>query len=107
MSKKILSIILFSVCVKLYSQTQLEVRDAVWNNSDADFKVLQIPEKWNKESAVIIAINTSYTANFVTRMVGLSAVRYVNEIYTYHYRIKLLDAAAIKEYSQLSFNSLK
>lgn len=107
MSKKNLLIIILSICIKLSSQTQLEVRDAVWNNADADFKVSQIPEKWNKESAVIIAISTAYTADFVTRMVGLSTVRYVNEIYTFHQRVKLLDAAAIKEYSQLSFNSLK
>ncbi|MBI3518884.1 MAG: DUF3857 domain-containing protein [Bacteroidetes bacterium] len=108
MSKKIFSIILvFSVCIKLSSQTQLEIRDAIWANADNEFKVMQIPEKWNKESAVVIALKTSYTADFVTRMVGLSTVRYINEISTFHKRIKLLDAAAIKEYSELSFNSLK
>ena len=107
MSKKILFILFLYASVKLNSQTQIEIRDAVWANADNEFKGIQIPEKWNKESAVIIALKTSYEADFVTRMVGLSTVRYLNEIYVFHKRVKLLDAAAIKEFSQLSFNALK
>lgn len=90
-----------------YSQTEEELRAAVWNNSSKEFSVKDIPEKWKNESAVVIASSSDYYTDFITKMQGLGVTRLNVTVSTFHRRIKLLDNAAVKEFSQFNFNSLK
>jgi hypothetical protein len=69
--------------------------DEVYGDKDPDFQVKDIPEKWKGESAVIIA----QKANFIYRKrnSGLEGEEMVRK------RIKLLDKAAVEEFSQFYF----
>jgi Domain of Unknown Function with PDB structure (DUF3857) len=73
-----------------------EIKQQVWNSSDKDFLVTQIPDKWKGESAVIIAKSTTL---FYRKAVLANDLSYDR---VYHYRIKLLDKKALEEYAQFS-----
>lgn len=90
----------------LRAQTEQEnkIKAEIWSNAPAEFKVSSVPEKWQKESAVIIATSLDYDADFATKMQGLSVIQFYVEKVTSHHRIKLIDKAAVKEYSELTFN---
>jgi hypothetical protein len=88
------------------AQTEQEkkVKMEIWGNAPDEFKSTAIPSKWNNESAVILATSIDYEADFATRMVGLNVTQFYVEKVTSHHRIKLLDKASVKEFSELSFN---
>jgi hypothetical protein len=77
---------------KADSDEEKKVKAEIWNNAPSDFKVTQVPKKWENESAVIIATQLDY------------ALKGSNEKVFSHHRVKLLDKAAVKEFSELSFN---
>ena len=78
------------------AQNKEEIKQFFWGPKDAHAKVTAIPEKWNQESAVILFKNDYYNFHkFGKSVTYTSAVRK---------RIKLLDAAAVKEFSEFSFN---
>lgn len=73
-----------------------EVKALMWGNTDKDFQVTQIPDKWKEEQAVILAkSNVLYYRKDPNRFTSnLNYDRYT------HYRIKLLSSKAIEEYAQ-------
>lgn len=73
-----------------------EIRQQVWNNRDKDFLITQIPDKWKRESAVIIAKSTTL---FYRKAVLANELKYDR---VYHYRIKLLDKKALEEFTQFT-----
>jgi hypothetical protein len=75
------------------------IKEKMWQSGDPDFKLTKVPDKWKKESAVVLARSMEYQ---VRKELVLSLLD--ENLYT-HQRIKLLDAAAVKEYSELSFES--
>jgi hypothetical protein len=79
------------------SQKEIEkkLKDELWTNAPPEFKATEVPEKYKNESAVFLAISIDYT---------LSDLKYYVEKANIHFRIKLLDKAAINEYSELSFD---
>jgi hypothetical protein len=74
-----------------------ELRDEMWNSKDKDFLVTQIPQKWDHESAVIIAQLTrfEYKKPVLTKHLIYNTYR--------HYRIKLIDKKSIEEYKEISY----
>lgn len=73
-----------------------KVRELFWGANDAYKNVTEINPKWNNESAVVIYKNVNYDYHkFAKRVTYTSSVRK---------RIKLLDKAAVEDYSEFSFN---
>lgn len=77
--------------------TYEKIKAKFWN--DPDFKSKDVPDKWKNESAVILAKYYEYE---VKKEVILN---YIYENIYLHKRIKLLDKAAINEFSEMSFES--
>lgn len=72
-----------------------KIKKRMWQNSESAFAVTKIPKKWENESAVVIAKSVDY--EYMASNTGIFSY-----VYT-HYRIKLLDKKAVKEFSELSF----
>ena len=89
---------------KAQTEEEKKIKTDIWNNAPAEFKSLDIPAKWENESAIILATSLDYDADFATRMQGLSVIQFYVEKVVAHHRIALLDKAAVKEYSELTFN---
>ncbi|GEM_PF-439918 len=86
----------FQPAVAIDSQKDEEIREMMWNSGDEDFQVIEIPEKWADQSAVIIAKsnNLSYKKDVL-----INNLRYNREV---HIRIKLLNQTALEKYAQFS-----
>ncbi|RDI09827.1 hypothetical protein [Flavobacterium sp. AG291] len=78
-----------------FAQKKEEIRDLFWGANDPYKSVVEIPEKWKNESAVVIYKNENYDFHkFGVNVTYTSSTRK---------RVKLLDQAAIKEFSEFSF----
>ncbi|QCK16192.1 DUF3857 domain-containing protein [Mangrovivirga cuniculi] len=74
-----------------------EIKKLMWETVDSEFKVTEIPEKWNGKSAVIIA-----KEHFLSyRKPAFAGVLQYDHYF--HHRVKLLDQSAVEEFSQFSF----
>ncbi len=91
-----LLIVLFLSTTLSNSQTKEEIKEFFWGKNDAYKSANSIPEKHKNESAVIIYKNQ----NFDYHKFGKS----VTFISSYRKRIKLLDQAAVKEFSEFSYD---
>lgn len=79
-----------------YSQEKEEIKDFFWGKSDVYKNSIETPEKWKNESAVVIFKYEYYNyKSSGSKVVYTSAIRK---------RLKLQDQAAIKEFSEFSFN---
>jgi hypothetical protein len=77
------------------------VRDKMWGLEDTDFKASLVPDKWKKESAVVLCRSFEYQVK------KQAMTNYVDEnLYTRN-RIKLQDQSAVNRYSEMSFQSSK
>lgn len=77
------------------SKQELEVKDSFWGANDSQKGIVDIPEKWKKESAVIL-----YQEYFYDYHKYAKNVRYTSST---RKRIKVMDKAAIEDYSEFSF----
>jgi hypothetical protein len=84
---------------KEYQEEAAEVKNEIWDGKDAAFNVTAVPEKYNNESAVILALR-------FTMGTGHSH-RQKHEATTMHQRIKIQDKAALEEYSEFNIQKLK
>ncbi|MBU2928442.1 DUF3857 domain-containing protein [Winogradskyella psychrotolerans] len=88
-------LLLFSVSVFSQSKEELAAKDFFWGANDAYKNVIEVPEKWAKESAVILYKNENYDFHkFGKNVTYTSSIRQ---------RIKLLDKAAVEEFSEFAF----
>ncbi|QXP59200.1 DUF3857 domain-containing protein [Olleya sp. HaHaR_3_96] len=96
--KKLLIITLaFILSTQLYSQTKIEEKAEAffWGANDTHKSSFDIPEKWVNESAVILYKNENYDFHkFGKNVTYTTSIRK---------RVKLLDAAAVEEFSEFSF----
>jgi len=96
--RKSLFILFAIVCsTTLFSQTKTEeeAKQFFWGAEDKYKTANTIPDKWKNESAVIIYKNENYDFHkYGKRVTYKTAIRK---------RIKLLDNAAVKEFSEFSF----
>ncbi|SRX72225.1 DUF3857 domain-containing protein [Aequorivita antarctica] len=102
MIKKIFGItffVLFSITAisqsKKTLEKQEEIKNLVWNDNDPYKNVMDIPENWKNESAVFLVKNIKYIYNRPGNSIEYTKIE--------RDRIKLLDQAAISEYSELKY----
>ncbi|KGO86615.1 hypothetical protein Q765_10355 [Flavobacterium rivuli WB 3.3-2 = DSM 21788] len=78
-----------------FAQDKAEVKELFWGKDDPAKKNITVPEKWKKESAVVIYKNENYDYHkYGTSVTYISSTRK---------RIKLQDQASVKEFSEFSF----
>ncbi|MCE2995091.1 MAG: DUF3857 domain-containing protein [Cyclobacteriaceae bacterium] len=73
-----------------------EVKALMWANTDKDFQVTQIPDKWKEEQAVILAKSNVLYYRKDAIISNLNYDRFT------HVRVKLLSSKAIEEYAQFT-----
>jgi hypothetical protein len=102
----VIALLVPAFCQGVIAQSEQEkkIKAEIWDKAPAAFKATAVPQKWENESAVLLATSIDYHADFATKMVGLSVTQFYVEKVTSHHRVKLLDKAAVKEFSELSFN---
>ncbi len=92
--KIFLSLFLFQA-ISALAQTPEEIRDYIWGANDEYKKATTIPDKWKNESAVILHKREHYNYHkYGVNVTYKSSIRK---------RIKLLDQAAVKEFSEFSY----
>jgi len=82
-----------------YQEDAEEIKKEIWNGKDAAFNATTVPDKYNNESAVIIAMKFSMGAEHSRKQEHLST--------TMHERIKIQDKSALEEYSEFNIQKLK
>ena len=83
--------------ITLFGQTknEIEAKEFFWGAKDKHKDVVDIPEKWSNESAVILFKNENYSYRKSGKSVDYKA--------SLRKRIKLLDQAAVEDFSEFSF----
>jgi hypothetical protein len=99
LNKIILLVATLCATESLATERDEEIRNAMWNGSDKDFEVVNIPAKWKKASAVIIAQQNSFEYKKPIILNELHFNQY------HHYRLKLNDKNAVNKYSEITFSS--
>jgi len=97
MKIKHLLLLFITISISSFGQTKFEeeAKDFFWGSNDQYKNANDIPEKWNNESGVIIYKNENYDFHkFGKNVTYKTSIRK---------RIKLLDKAAVKEFSEFSF----
>jgi len=80
------------------------ITSSAFAQSDEEFKVTAIPEKWKNESAVIIAQKTEYNFSRVAAGRNYTTVVRINEYI--HKRIKLQDKNALEKFSTFYYTTM-
>ncbi len=76
-------------------EKQEEIKNLVWNDNDPYKNAMEIPENWKNESAVFLIKNVKYIYDRPGNSIEYTKIE--------RDRIKLLDQAAITEYSELKY----
>lgn len=107
MKRIILSLISMLSIHFLSAQTEAEkrIREEMWEKPSPEFKTIQVPEKWKNESAVLLALQREYISDYTTRMRGISPTKVFVQKLNLHFRIKVLDKAAVEDFSEIEFNN--
>ncbi|WP_075590886.1 DUF3857 domain-containing protein [Labilibacter marinus] len=84
-----------------FTKHEAELKDYFWNQCDSTFRISEVPNKWENESAVILSKRIEYTV----KKKGFS--NKLLEHYYYHIRVKLLDNNAVDEFSEYTFKNSK
>ena len=92
--KKIIIIFLF-IAASIQAQDNVKIRDFFWGKQDTHSKTVAIPEKWKNESAVIIYKFDFFDYHKFGKNVNYTSAKRI--------RVKLLDEAAVKEFSEFTF----
>ncbi len=97
MKIKVITLILLTYSMTIFGQTKLEIeaKNFFWGADDMYKNSTDIPDKWKNESAVVIYKNVNYDYHKFGKK-----VKYKTSI---RKRIKLLDNAAVKEFSEFTF----
>lgn len=97
MKIKFLFICIFAYTTLIFSQSkqELEAQEFFWGESDTYKSIVDIPEKWQNESAVIIYKNENYDFHKFGK-----SVEYKSSL---RKRIKLLDQASVTEFSTFTY----
>ena len=91
----LLLFISYSTFTLAQSKEELAAKDYFWGANDAYKNVNSIPDKWKNESAVILYKNENYDFHkFGKNVTYTSSIRK---------RIKLLDKAAVEEFSEFTY----
>ncbi|MDN3723349.1 hypothetical protein QRD02_03065 [Aequorivita sp. SDUM287046] len=106
MTKNILCIAIFALCSitsiaqsKKETEKQEQVKNLVWNENDPYRNVMEISENWKNESAVFLVKTVKYIYNRPGNSIEYTKIE--------RERIKLLDQAAVTEYSEFAYTEGK
>ncbi|OUR90793.1 hypothetical protein A9Q87_12640 [Flavobacteriales bacterium 34_180_T64] len=91
----LLLLLSFSIASIAQTKNEEEAKEFFWGATDTYKNANDIPKKWNNESAVIIYKNENYDFHKFGKSVTYKA--------SIRKRIKLLDKAAVEEFSEFSF----
>jgi len=91
-----LIIMVFGAALAQKADRAQEIRRMIWKKQGEQYQNTTIPEKWKNESAVILFQDYSHVYDGKGKRIEAENA--------YHLRIALLDKAAVKEYSEFSFN---
>jgi hypothetical protein len=95
--KKLLFYLIVFTTFNTFAQDKSEIREFFWGKSDAYKTAVTVPEKWKNESAIILLKYEFYDYHkYGKNVTYTSAIRK---------RIKLQDAASVKEFSEFSFKN--
>ena len=83
------------IATTINAQDNLKIRDFFWGKQDTHSKTVAIPDKWKNESAVIIYKFDFYDYHKFGKNVNYTSAKRI--------RVKLLDEAAVKEFSEFTF----
>ncbi|MEL7145639.1 MAG: DUF3857 domain-containing protein, partial [Bacteroidota bacterium] len=78
------------------TEKAIEIKNKMWNKSDADFAVTEIPDKWKDKSAVIIA------RHFERSYYKQPIMAFINYYSHRHERVKILSKSALDDYSEFT-----
>lgn len=93
--KKLLMLLLCLCSSITFAQKKEEIKELFWGKNDKYKSVTSIPDKWKNESAVVIYKYEDYDYHkFGMNVTYTAAIRK---------RVKLLDQAAVTEFSEFSF----
>ncbi|HLU80518.1 MAG TPA: hypothetical protein VK010_00455, partial [Flavobacteriaceae bacterium] len=96
--KNLLAFLAF-LCLSANSLAQnketLKLQNQFWNSGNSKQHITDIPEKWSGESAVILYLEENYTYTNSGRKMKFPSF--------WHQRVKLLDKAAVENYSDFSY----
>lgn len=97
MNSKYILLFVFLLSTSVFSQSkeELAAKDFFWGANDSYKNVTEIPAEWSNESAVIIYKNENYDFHKYGKN-----VTYTTSV---RKRIKLLDKAAVEEFSEFAF----
>lgn len=87
-------------------KADLQISKEIWAWNDPAFTSVNVPDKWKEESAVILAKTVKYEYNEAKRggnYIFFSSKGKIYERIAMRKRIKLLDKAAVSNYSEFSF----
>ena len=93
--KKLFLFVFALLTLTTFAQDKAEIKEFFWGKNDLFKKATSIPDKWKNESAVMI-----YKYEYYDYHKFGASVTYTSGI---RKRIKLLDQAAVKEFSEFSF----
>ncbi|MFK7814632.1 MAG: hypothetical protein AB8B59_19205 [Maribacter sp.] len=91
----IIAFVFSAVSIFAQSKKELEIKASIWEGKNSQKGNVEIPEKWQNESAVILYKEYFYDYH--------KFAKNVNYQHFYRKRIKLLDKAAIEDYSEFTF----
>lgn len=91
----ILCLLLIVLSVQAQSKKEREIKEQFWGADDPYKSLVDIPEKWKNESAVILYQEFNYLYKGRTKSVDYRQ--------SSRKRIKLLDKSAVDEYSEFSY----
>ncbi len=94
-NKLLTLLLLFAALGFSQSKQEIEIKNLYWGDNDSQKNNADVPSNWENESAVIL-----YQEYFYDYHKYAKNVKYTHAI---RKRVKLLDNAAIKEYSEFSF----
>lgn len=97
MKTKALTTLALFITIFVFSQSKLELeaKDFFWGVTDTYKDIMDVPEKWINESAVILYKNENYDFHKYGKNVTYTS--------SLRQRIKLLDKASVEEFSEFAF----
>src|SRR6478735_4762568 len=106
---------IFTTCLTTQAQSKQEQRELeeqaendkkYFDDTDKDFDLTAVPEKWKNESAVILCQKLSFS--YTKKQEGMTLVFSFMVEESVRKRVKLLDKSAVEEFSKFYFpNSAK
>ena len=92
----IVALVFSSLSIIAQNKKELEIKETIWGANDSQKGIVDIPEKWQNESAVILYKEHFFDYHKFVKKINYQ--RYVRK------RIKLLDKAALEDFSEFTFS---